>query len=86
MAYHGWEVFDVLKMKGYSKWMVDLNLVVPSIAVYAGKISELVAGVLLIAGLFARFASLQLALTIAVVTFGIGHGRILMEDQHPFCL
>ncbi len=84
MAYHGWEVFNSVKMQEYSKWMVDLNFIYPSMAAYAGKGSELVGGILLALGLCTRFASLLLTLTMAVVSFGIGHGRILMEDQHPF--
>ena len=35
-------------------------------------------------GLFTRLAIIPLAITMAIISFGIGKGRIFMEDQHPF--
>ena len=84
IAYHGWEVFNAAKMEEYSKWMADLDFPLPFIASYTGKGSEFVSGILLVAGLFTRPASFLLIVTMSFVTFGMGHGRILMEDQHPF--
>lgn len=84
MVYHGWEIFDTPMMDEYGKWMVDLHFPFPSIIAYLGKGTELLGGLLLTIGLFTRFASLALIITMSIVTFGIGNGRILMEDQHPF--
>jgi putative oxidoreductase len=84
MVYHGWEIVDKKIMDEYGRWMVDLDFPFPSVAAYFGKASELLSGALLMVGLFTRFSSLLLIITMSVVTFGIGNGRILMEDQHPF--
>jgi putative oxidoreductase len=44
----------------------------------------LLAGVLLVLGLFTRVAALLCVGTFLYITFFIGHGRFWMEDQHPF--
>lgn len=84
MLYHGLEFFDKPIMDEYGKWMVDLHFPFPSSIAYLGKASELLGGILIAIGLFTRIGSLLLVITMSIVTFGIGHGRILMEDQHPF--
>lgn len=84
MIYHGWEIFDQIKMNEYSKWMINLKLFYPSLMAYAGKAIELVAGLLLLVGLFTRIAAIPLGLVMLFITFVIGDGRIFMEEQHPF--
>ena len=84
MFYHGWEIFDKAKMNEYSKWMTDLKLFYPSLMAYIGKAVELVAGLLLLVGLFTRIAVIPLGLVMLFITFVIGNGRIFMEEQHPF--
>jgi putative oxidoreductase len=84
MAYHGWEVFTAGKMNEYAKWLTDIKFPAPTFMAYLGKGIELVSGVLITVGLFTRLAIIPLAVTMAVISFGIGKGRIFMEDQHPF--
>ena len=84
MLYHGWEVFLPNKMEGYAQWLADLKFPMPQLMAYLGKGCELASGLLLIAGLFTRFASLALAITMGVICFFMGKGRIFTEDQHPF--
>jgi uncharacterized membrane protein YphA (DoxX/SURF4 family) len=84
MAWHGWEVFDGNKMQEYTKWLTDLSFPSPSFMAYAGKVSELLSGVLLVLGLLTRLAVIPLAVTMTLICFGMGHGRIFTEDQHPF--
>ena len=84
MIYHGWEVFDNIKMAEYAKWMKDLGLPSPSFISYIGKGIELVSGIFLFLGLFTRLAVIPLACTMAFICFGIGKGRIFYEEQHPF--
>ena len=84
MAYHGWEVFDANKMNEYSKWLTDIKFPAPALLAYLGKGIELVSGVLIMLGLFTRLAIIPLAITMAIISFGLGKGRIFMEDQHPF--
>jgi len=84
MIYHGWEVFDSSKINEYTKWLVDLKFPSPNFMAYLGKVMELVTGILITLGLFTRIAVVCLAITMLIVCFGIGKGRIFMEDQHPF--
>jgi uncharacterized membrane protein YphA (DoxX/SURF4 family) len=84
LIYHGWEVFDAEKMKGYTTWDTFKNLSYPSFMVYMGKVSELLAGILFVLGLFTRLASIVLIITMLYIAFFIGHGKIWYDDQHPF--
>jgi putative oxidoreductase len=51
---------------------------------YLGKGAEFVAGVLLLPGLFTRVACLITIGTFAYISFFVGHGKVWMDDQHPF--
>jgi putative oxidoreductase len=84
MIYHGVEIFDADKMKGYSNWLNDLKFPAPALMAYLGKGTEFISGLLLLLGLFTRLAALALAITMLLVCFGIGHGKIFTDDQHPF--
>jgi putative oxidoreductase len=83
MIYHGWEIFDANKMNGYLQWDMFKNSTGKTL-VYLGKGAELAGGVLLFIGLFTRIACIILILTMAYITFFVGHGKIWYEDQHPF--
>lgn len=67
MAYHGWEVFDTKKMNSYFEWD-QFKHTSSTFLVYAGKITELVEGILLIPGLFTRFASLMIFVTMLYIS------------------
>jgi uncharacterized membrane protein YphA (DoxX/SURF4 family) len=84
MVYHGWEVFDAGKIKGYTEWDFFKKLASPLFVVYLGKSAELLAGILLTIGLFTRAASLVLIATMLYIAFYVGGGKIWYEDQHPF--
>ncbi|WP_153796080.1 DoxX family protein [Foetidibacter luteolus] len=84
MAYHGFEVFDSTKMNDYRQWLTDLKFPAPVFMAYLGKGTEFVCGVLLAVGLFTRLATIPLMITMCIIAFGMGHGKIFMEDQHPF--
>jgi len=84
MIYHGWEVFERDKMMEYTKWITDLHYPGPEFMAYLGKGIELVAGIFFLLGLFTRVAIIPLIFTMLFITFLIGHGKIFMDDQHPF--
>jgi putative oxidoreductase len=84
MIYHGWEVLDASKMNEYSKWLTEIRFPSPRLMAYLGKSIELISGILITVGLFTRLAIVPLAITMAIICFGIGKGKIFMEDQHPF--
>lgn len=81
LIYHGWEVFDAVKMKGYTDWdQFKSTAIMP----YIGKGAELVAGIFLGLGLFTRISCLIIAGTFIYITFFVGNGKFWYEDQHPF--
>lgn len=84
MAYHGWEIFDTAKMNEYMGWDIFKRSSAMPVMVYMGKAAELVAGIMLAAGLLTRVASLILIFTMAYISFSVGHGKVWYEDQHPF--
>jgi putative oxidoreductase len=84
MIYHGLELFDAEKMKGYGQWLTDLNFPAPVLMGYLGKGAEFAGGLLLLVGFFTRFAALLIAITMLVVCLFMGHGRLFTDDQHPF--
>lgn len=84
MAYHGFEIFNAEIMKTYLGWEVFKVFPSVEIAVYAGKALELASGLLLILGLWTRFASLLLIILMSYICFFVSKGRFWYEDQHPF--
>lgn len=84
MIYHGAEVFSKELMDGYEKWLTDIKFPSPVILAYLGKGIEFVAGIFFTIGLFTRLAIIPLASTMLIIAFGMGHGKIFYEDQHPF--
>ena len=84
ITYHGFEVFTQEKMDGYSKWLTDLHFPSPVVMAYLGKGIEFVAGVLFLTGFLTRVAVIPLIITMVIIAFGMGKGKIFMDDQHPF--
>jgi putative oxidoreductase len=84
LVYHGWELFDTAKMNEYMGWDIFKRSSTLSVMVYLGKAAELVSGIMFIAGLLIRLASLMLICTMVYITFFVGHGKIWYEDQYPF--
>lgn len=82
--YHGHEVFVPGQMTGYTKWMADLHYPMPALFAYMGKGAELLGGISLLLGLWVRVFTLPLTITLLLITFTMGHGKILTDDQHPF--
>jgi uncharacterized membrane protein YphA (DoxX/SURF4 family) len=83
LAYHGWELFSASKMQEYLQWE-QFDDRTGYFLVYAGKITELTAGCLLIAGFLTRIACLLTAAVMLYITFMVGNGIIWYSDQHPF--
>ena len=83
MIYHGIEIFSPETMNVYIEWDTFKGPLA-KFMVYAGKSSELAAGVFLLLGLFTRACALVIIGTFSYITFFVGHGRFWYEDQHPF--
>jgi putative oxidoreductase len=82
---HGKMVFDIEIMKGMAESLSkDLRLPFPFLMAYLAKGSEFFGGIMLAVGLFTRFASIPLAITMAVAAFGAHHGQITGEGEHAF--
>lgn len=84
MVLHGWEVFDAQQMADYGKWLNDLHFPAPQWMAWLGKGSELVAGIGLLLGFATRLMTIPLIITMLIIAFGMGKGKIWYEDQHPF--
>lgn len=84
MIYHGFEIFDTAIMKDYTTWDQFKTKPAPLFFVYAGKVAELIAGILFTIGWFTRPAALVLILTMLYISFFVGHGKVWYADQHPF--
>ncbi len=83
LIYHGQEVFNPEIMNGYLQWETFQGPA-SKFMVYAGKSSELIAGLSLFFGFLTRLGALLAMGTLSYVTFFVGHGRFWYEDQHPF--
>jgi putative oxidoreductase len=84
MIYHGLELFDAEKIKGYGQWLSDLTFPAPVLMAYLGKGAELAGGIMLVLGLFTRSAALLIAIAMLTVCFLMGKGKVFTDDQHPF--
>ena len=84
MIYHGAEVFNPELMNGYETRLTEMKMSNPAFQAYAGKIAELLAGILLTSGLFTRIGAVIMGGTMTFITFIIGSGKFYYEDQHPF--
>lgn len=84
MLFHGSEIFDEETMKGYFVWDSFKGFSAPHIIVYAGKAAEFITGLLLIIGLFTRWAALVMAVSMFYICFFVANGKFWYEDQHPF--
>lgn len=81
LIYHGIEVFEPEKMKGYIEWdAFKLSAWLP----YLGKAAELFSGILLLFGFLTRLSCFINIGTFCYITFFVGQGKFWMEDQHPF--
>ena len=86
IAYYGLRTFDKGHMEGNIAWLTDIHFPFPALMAYLGKITELVGSILLILGLFTRIVCMLLIITMSVITFIMGNGKILSNDQFPFLL
>jgi putative oxidoreductase len=84
MIYHGLEIFSEEKMNSYLQWELFKDSSSAKLMVYAGKGAELVGGILMFVGLFTRMAAIILIVTMSYISFGVGHGKVWYDDQHPF--
>ena len=86
IAKFGFEVFSGEAIHAYTQWLTDLHFPFPKLMVYLAKLSELIGGICLALGLFTRLVSIPLIITMIMITFIMGGGKIFSDDQHPFLL
>ena len=84
LVFHGWQLFEGEDMSGFANLLLNMSIPYPEAFAYAGKLIELVGGVLLILGLFTRVVTMLLFLTFLFITFALGQGKIFTENQLPF--
>lgn len=83
LVYHGWEIFDAEVMNGYLQWDMFKNPSAKTM-IYAGKVFELLAGILFVIGLFTRVAAILVIGTLGYIAFFVGNGKVWADAQHPF--
>ena len=84
LIYHGCEMFDTAAMNDYFTWDIFKDSSSAKFFVYAGKVAELLSGILLVFGLLTRIACIILICTLGYIAFFVGQGKIWYEDQYPF--
>jgi putative oxidoreductase len=84
LIYHGKEVFETNKISEYAQWDVFKNFPQAYWIAFAGKAAELIAGIMLVVGYKTAWASVILVGTMLFISFFIGHGKVWLDDQHPF--
>ena len=85
MLVHGKVVFDSEMMKGMAGSLgSELGLPFPLLMAYLAKGSEFFGGLLFALGLFTRFTTIPLLITMAVAVFGSHHGQITGDGEHAF--
>ena len=83
LIYHGWEIFNEVKINEYLAWdtFTQSN---GKLLVYAGKAAELLAGILYPVADDFLAASLLAIGTMCYIAFVLGNGIVWNNDQHPF--
>jgi len=82
---HGKIVFDSQVMNGMAESMSkDMGMPFPSLMAYLAKGTEFFGGLFFMLGLFTRFVSIPLAITMAVAAFIAHHGQITGDGEHAF--
>ncbi len=74
-------VFDADYMAGFAGFMESYGIPFPTLMAYISKGAELICGILLLVGLFTRFASLALICNMLVATFFAMRGDIFGDFQ-----
>jgi uncharacterized membrane protein YphA (DoxX/SURF4 family) len=84
LIFHGWQLFETPDMKGFADLLLEMSVPFPEAMAYTGKLIELVGGFLLILGLFTSLATALLFLTFMFITFFMGDGHFLTDNQPSF--
>jgi putative oxidoreductase len=79
----GFEILNAEQMAGYVEWLTAVKVPFPEFMSYVGKFSELICGFCLAIGLFTRFSSIPLMITMCTINFIMLEGSIRTE---PFYL
>ena len=82
---HGNMLFDSQTMHTMAESLSkDMGMPFPFLMAYLAKGSEFFGGLLLVLGLFTRFVTIPLIITMAVAAFVAHHGQITGDGEHAF--
>jgi putative oxidoreductase len=84
LVFHGWQVFESHDMNGFADLLFNMSIPFPEAMAYTGKLVELTGGFFLVLGLFTRLMTALLFLTFIFITFVMGEGKFLTDNQLPF--
>lgn len=84
LIFHGLQLFERQDMDEFADVLFNKAMPYPEVMAYSGKLVELIGGFFLILGLFTRLITALLFITFIFITFIMGEGKILTDNQHPF--
>ena len=84
LIFHGWQLFQTHDMNVIADLLFNMSIPYPDAMAYTGKIVQLAGGLFLLFGLFTRVMAAILFLSFLFVTFVMGEGKILSDNQLPF--
>ncbi len=85
MTYHGFPgIFNKQGVLEFSKFLTSLNVPLPVFSAYLSLGAELICGVLILLGLFTRFASFALLINFSIAVLVAHDGKILGEGELAF--
>jgi putative oxidoreductase len=84
LIFHGWQVFETEDMSGFADLLFNMSIPFPEAMAYTGKLIELIGGFFLVLGLFTRLITAMLFITFIWITFVLGEGKFLTDNQLPF--
>ena len=74
-------IFSAGYMDGFTAYMETLDMPMPALMAYLSKGAELICGILLLLGLFTRYAALIILIDMLVATFMAMRGDIFADYQ-----
>lgn len=84
LIFQGWQLFRAHDMNVIADLLFNMSLPYPEAMAYTVKIIELLGGLFLVIGLFTRVMTALLVLAYVFITFVMGEGKVLTDNQLPF--
>jgi putative oxidoreductase len=84
LIFRGWGLFESHELNGVSDLLFNMSIPFQEAMSFTTKLVELTGGFFLILGLFTRLMTALLFLSFMFLTFVMGEGKVLTENQTSF--